>query len=350
MYLMEERSTSISSMLPSKKVVVLLVVLLLAGGFYLWVSVDSQSKPKLSTKENFSQVKSSSQAITYTEKDTDGDGLKDWEEALWGTNPDMADTDGDGTPDGEEVSLKRNPAVAGPNDRIEEIGLAPSTIKFQEENENLTPTEIASREFFARYLQMKSSGSFGSTSANDLSNSFAKEVFQNTSYPNPTKHSSGELLLIQNPTNTDRKKYGNDVGIIFEKYGTSNGIAGNEPAIALKAYQNDNPAILNEIDKGTAIYGQIIRDLLGLPVPSDAAYVHIQVINVFEALRTQNIFLKRGFTDPVSFAFGVDNYTNVYKDFLEAFASANDYFTLHNIAFEDAETGSLFVNSVTRTP
>jgi hypothetical protein len=34
--------------------------------------------------------------------DTDLDGLKDWEEALWGTDPKNPDTDGDGTADGRE--------------------------------------------------------------------------------------------------------------------------------------------------------------------------------------------------------------------------------------------------------
>ena len=52
------------------------------------------------------------------DKDTDGDGLKDWEELLWKTDPNKMDTDGDGTPDGEEINLGRNPLKAGPNDKI----------------------------------------------------------------------------------------------------------------------------------------------------------------------------------------------------------------------------------------
>lgn len=50
--------------------------------------------------------------------DSDGDGLPDWEESLWGTDPYNPDTDGDGTPDGEEVRNNRHPRVAGPNDEI----------------------------------------------------------------------------------------------------------------------------------------------------------------------------------------------------------------------------------------
>ena len=49
-------------------------------------------------------------------QDVDADGLKDWEEALWGTDSNNPDTDGDGTKDGEEVKLDRNPLKAGPDD------------------------------------------------------------------------------------------------------------------------------------------------------------------------------------------------------------------------------------------
>jgi hypothetical protein len=42
-------------------------------------------------------------------EDKDRDGLKAWEEQLYGTDPNVADTDGDGILDGEEINQKRNP-------------------------------------------------------------------------------------------------------------------------------------------------------------------------------------------------------------------------------------------------
>ena len=45
--------------------------------------------------------------------DTDGDGLKNWEEALWHTDPNKSDTDGDGVPDGQEVKESRDPLAKG---------------------------------------------------------------------------------------------------------------------------------------------------------------------------------------------------------------------------------------------
>jgi len=43
------------------------------------------------------------------QQDSDNDGLKDWQEALWQTDRFNADSDGDGTIDGQEVELGRDP-------------------------------------------------------------------------------------------------------------------------------------------------------------------------------------------------------------------------------------------------
>lgn len=54
------------------------------------------------------------EALKHSSKDSDKDGLTDWEEIhVYGTDPFNPDTDGDGMKDGEEVSLGRNPLGSG---------------------------------------------------------------------------------------------------------------------------------------------------------------------------------------------------------------------------------------------
>jgi len=65
-------------------------------------------------------MRNSSAQIDF-KKDSDNDGLKDWEEALWKTDPQNPDTDGDGTPDGKEVAEGRNPAIPGPDDYLPSV-------------------------------------------------------------------------------------------------------------------------------------------------------------------------------------------------------------------------------------
>ncbi|MEK7560850.1 MAG: hypothetical protein AAB539_02740 [Patescibacteria group bacterium] len=50
--------------------------------------------------------------------DTDGDGLKDWEEVLYGTKTDNPDSDSDGATDNEEVRNSHDPLKPGPNDKL----------------------------------------------------------------------------------------------------------------------------------------------------------------------------------------------------------------------------------------
>src|SRR3989344_2117840 len=61
-------------------------------------------------------------ALTRTNQpDTDGDGLRDWEEELWGTQKNNPDTDGDGVSDGEEIVRGTDHRVPGPTPLTSDI-------------------------------------------------------------------------------------------------------------------------------------------------------------------------------------------------------------------------------------
>jgi hypothetical protein len=86
--------------LPSKKfvktilgIIVLIVIITLIGSI-------SNKKTLFKSTSQQGKVLVVSEAV---ERDTDGDGLKDWEEALWGLDPKNPDTDGDGLIDSDEI-------------------------------------------------------------------------------------------------------------------------------------------------------------------------------------------------------------------------------------------------------
>ncbi|MCR4311641.1 MAG: hypothetical protein NUV54_03715, partial [Candidatus Taylorbacteria bacterium] len=100
--------------LPSKKILQLALVLGIIGLFtYFFVY---KTKKEVYTAPLTVQKSEESPLLA---KDSDSDGLKDWEEQLWKTDPLNPDTDGDGTPDGAEIKSGRNPLVAGPNDKLD---------------------------------------------------------------------------------------------------------------------------------------------------------------------------------------------------------------------------------------
>jgi len=86
-----------------------------------------------------------SQQIVDPNGDSDGDGLTNSEEALWGTSTFSSDTDGDGFLDGEEVKANHNPTIASPNDVLPE-GFVPG--KEITPLQSTASQEIAIDQFF----------------------------------------------------------------------------------------------------------------------------------------------------------------------------------------------------------
>lgn len=87
------------NLLPSKKflktlggIIILILIIILVG---------SIANKKTLYKQNLTgKVVVVDEVL---EIDTDQDGLKDWEEKLWGTDPNKADSDNDGISDGDEI-------------------------------------------------------------------------------------------------------------------------------------------------------------------------------------------------------------------------------------------------------
>jgi hypothetical protein len=101
---------AINQYLPSKEFqkrvtkigLLLLVVLIIRFGAYpLIQNIFTKNKiPDNITVKQFVDI------------DTDGDGLPDWEESIWGTNPKKTDTDDDGISDFDFVNSKKQGLLA----------------------------------------------------------------------------------------------------------------------------------------------------------------------------------------------------------------------------------------------
>lgn len=89
-----------------------LVAIFLAIGLILFI--NAYSKKEAFSKLNIWGGKES--IIESQNKDSDNDGLQDWQEALYKTDPLNPDTDGDGYLDGEEINSGHNPLVKAPGD------------------------------------------------------------------------------------------------------------------------------------------------------------------------------------------------------------------------------------------
>lgn len=93
-------------------VIPILVAIFLAIGLILFVNAYS----KRGAFSQFNLWGGNEQIIESQNKDSDNDGLKDWQEDLYKTDLNNPDTDGDGYIDGEEINSDHNPLVKAPGD------------------------------------------------------------------------------------------------------------------------------------------------------------------------------------------------------------------------------------------
>ena len=89
-------------------IIILGIILIIGGVVFVW---------KYAKKESLLGIEFEKRTEESL-KDSDNDGLKDWEEELFHTDLLNPDTDGDGYLDGEEVDSGHNPLVKAPGDKL----------------------------------------------------------------------------------------------------------------------------------------------------------------------------------------------------------------------------------------
>ena len=91
----------------SEFILFLAFLLFLASMVYAWFTSQKNTNTYLS--DNIVET-----TVDYSaNSDSDGDGLLNWQEELYGTNKKLRDSDGDGVNDGDEVAQKRDPNYYG---------------------------------------------------------------------------------------------------------------------------------------------------------------------------------------------------------------------------------------------
>jgi len=198
-------------------------------------------------------------------RDTDGDGIVDWEENLWGTDPRNKDTNGDGVPDDIEIAKLKSEAPTNPE--------TSATIA-----ENLTKTDEFSRELFSTIATLNQGGEIDQATIDKLGSSLAEQI-QNAT---PKKvFTASDIKIIASNTNTDFLNYNNSLNKIYERYPIKIG------AIEIlqefvSGEENTSADVLSKLDPIIEQTNKIINELVETGVPSDLAQIHLDFINGLE--------------------------------------------------------------------
>lgn len=276
--------------------------------------------------------------------DEDGDGLKNWEEALWKTDPKKPDTDGDGTTDSDEIKASRDPNKKGPNDTMTK-GYAGSSLAVSGSGalipeEDLTETEKISRELFAKYLEAKRNGSA-------VEEDFVQDILSRQEpAAQVKKFAKKDIVLVpqQGSEAEALKRYGNAFGLILASYPTQS--KESELDIVLRAVEKNSTTEIAKLDPIISGYQGIIRDLAKVPVSENMVPIHLSVLNSLQAVLEDTQGFRKIFSDPIVGMTSMQKYISDIVILRNTIFSLGELFARNGVTFTQEEYGYVLMRSI----
>ncbi|OGG47675.1 hypothetical protein A2671_01585 [Candidatus Kaiserbacteria bacterium RIFCSPHIGHO2_01_FULL_49_13] len=262
-------------------------------------------------------------------KDSDRDGLKDWEEDLWGTNLENADSDGDGTPDGEEVRKNRNPSIPGPDD-----SLSSEITKQNEDGDTRTFTDRLAQDVFGNYVTLKQSGV---TVDPNTSATIFSAALKNISYPGGKDYAESELIISNETGVVASKRYGNTLGAAVRNYGMAD--TPDELTILYNALTTNDEKKMNDLSLIVESYQALEKAFAATAVPRDAVSIHLKFLNAISHVGGAIDVMRLAFKDPVAASLGFNEYQTSAVELSNAGETLDRYFISRGISFSAADDG-----------
>ena len=321
-------------MRPFLKVILVIVLCagIIGGIFYFFPKEITVEKEKTSSLISGSDILN--KAV-----DSDSDGLKDWEESLWKTDPKNPDSDGDGTNDGEETKSGRDPLRAGPNDKFEEN--APQNPK-EAEIKEITETDKFAAQFFQKYMEMG-----GGQTLNDAQKqAIVQSILEERPIPKPPiKYGFSDIKVIDDESVGALRAYANATGDVFIKNALPKGTE-HELVILQNAYNNDSESELSKLDPIIKSYEGIIADLLKIPAPKSLSDLHLQLIIASNAVKSSIEGMKLTFKDTLKAVESVQYYPQGVNTLTDAFLRFKKFYADRGISFEQGTGGYELLNTI----
>ena len=260
------------------------------------------------------------------EKDIDHDGLADWEEGLWNTDPKNPDTDGDGVPDGEEVREGRDPIVSGTSGRMLASNMSSTSLATAVPH---NATEAVSRDLFGTFMLALRNNRQGDLSPKEQDTMVKDAISAAGPYVRPKVHTMTDLHTV--PTSaTSLKQYQTQLDAVLKPLAKS-GI--DESAALFKIAHGNTTDAMETMKHFAEISRTTLDTLLTVDIPTDIAPEFLTFVNSFETYYT----IMQGFTvlytDPVRATVSTSGYLTAHGLFINSLVALH-----HKIASSSAAT------------
>jgi len=243
-------------------------------------------------------------------KDSDGDGLPDWEEALYGTDPNKFDTFGYGMSDSQAVAK----GLIVPKAATPIVNATAATNGSSTPADAFVPggtpasgslTEQFARNFFAQYLAAHQGGKTLSTADMTTFVTTAVEQLQ-ASQVQQDAFTYGEVKVAGSGQATMRA-----YAVAAEAAFAANTVQlpKSELAYLNDAVTNNDTSALDNITKISQAYTKIANAFIKLPVPTELATAHLALANALAQMDVVTSEFAAVNRDPILTSLGLANYT-----------------------------------------
>jgi len=284
--------------LPSKKFIYSIIAIVILGVlFFIISSLISKKNHFSATKENALQTT----GLTINDmvkKDSDLDGVADWEEALWGTDINNQATF-DGLADATYIKQKKDL-------------LKLSSGYDEESSQNLTETDKFAQEFFTSLAAMKQSGQVDAKTINNVSTVLGQKIVDPTIID---KYSTQDARINAEDGIDKQKAYYITIKKIFETY-AKKGLGDEVEITSILASSSEIGSQTQNIDKLTQIakaYQDFANEVIKTSVPESLVSYHIKIANSANNTGISVNNMTKVMNDPIVGLSGISQYQK-YSD------------------------------------
>lgn len=255
---------SLREYLPSKRIGYGIIILVVIAS----VALVIQYMPSIQRTTIFSKnttvtenQQTSSKIADIVNKDTDGDGVSDWEESIRGTDPNKSDTDGDGVSDFTEIEQLRAQESGG------------------EQNTTETETSIFAKQLFTTVASLQESGNLDEESASKIINQASLSAQKNVQ---KTFYTKEQLVVSSKLTSTTFEK---NTEAILAKYDVTYESLQNIFMILSKIPETgevEGTTIVQDLTVIDSSFKKALPELLKNLVPTKSADVYLSFLNTLQ--------------------------------------------------------------------
>ena len=275
--------------LPSKKLSIFFLSLAVVAVLVIVLAPSGKNSARVLRNKNEVAI-SDDELRVLIEKDSDEDGLYDWEESLWGTDPYVKDSNGDGVTDFYEISGERAATLGYTDTSVEE----------------LSATEKFSREFFATIAALNEAGELNEESLARLADNFALNI---DASPMGDIYGGDQIRTAEDAEETFSEYYENMRGVISASVGT----LGDEIIAFATLLETSDPIYKDILRTQEKVYLAFSEDLMNVTVPVSLAENHIAFANNMGKVGGSLIAMAGTVEDPLTGLIGFQQYRR-YSD------------------------------------